>query len=308
METQKYSQAIFRLLTKVRHLEALRLDHMPFPSFNIDTSIYMRRYILLPSLNTLRISARPSCGIEYLPDIVATLNRNIRDLECWDEAEGDGTQLEQIDFGGNLRRLVLYGEQLVSGEASFRGIRELRMSSGSVSSWRVKELFRCVGPTLGKLTHTGDSHSIAPHLRLLSRLTHLTFSSHNSAPTRCLANLPPSIIHLNLCSDKDLLSTLERWDESPLSAPPNLRLLTIDFLESIWTLIVLPSLDYFVTSLSLPRSSPIRDYLRRATPGSIPFKGLKVYRNRVLWRGLQTMCERLGVEYSEVSLSEYERE
>ena len=300
--SEETAGALFHFLRGAPSLRLLRIDHLPFASFNPADSMRMRTTHLLSRLRDLTIFGDEPVPHAVISDILATSNRQISHLHLRSARRAiSPIPSERLDFGGTLRYLRV--EEDYSLLNCFQplphglvGLREMRLAQmGGESGVRAQELLTEVAPSLEKLTiANGDVTGIVDSFPLLTRLTRVSLSSVPALPDSLL--LPPSLVSLQLWNDDNLLPLFDRWTTTPFLLPDTLQQVIVQFIRDRRTLERLPPVAEFGTVYA----KPLEDMLRQRSPLTLPFTTLSVY----FYVGrsgniamVEAECKRLGVKF-----------
>ena len=301
-QTQEAAGATFRFLKDAPNLRLLRLDYLPFHSFDTADSAVMRTTHLLPHLRDFTVVGDSRIPQSVISDILAASNRQVSHLHLWNARRAiSPIPSERLDFGGNLQSLRLGGHRPIEDfqplPRGLVGLREMRLAQlDGQSGVRARELLAEVAPSLEKLTiDSGDVNEIVVSFPLLTRLTRLSLSSVPASPDSPL--LPPSLVSLQFVSDENLLPLLDRWNAEPSLLPAPFQQINIRRVHDHRTFTRLPPFVRFGTRYQIS----LIFHLRRLASRTLPFKALEVYFDH--WyldeiEAVEAECKRLEVAFS----------
>ena len=163
-DQQRVAKALFGVLEKVPNLRQLRLNNLSFTSFNAADSKNMQTSLFLPHLSDLTITHFRSphpFPQSFSFDLLKTSGHRISRLQvCGYRGNTIAPSEEhQLDFGGNLRRLVIWQssysllfEPLQVDFDSLKGLEELEINCDGEVGDRSTDKFRVIAPTLKNLS------------------------------------------------------------------------------------------------------------------------------------------------------------
>ena len=304
--------AVVELLKKLPNLRHLSLignygPYGPSPFDNIDLSS-MRSTVLLPCLSELEISNNASPR-SIIFDLLATSAHRIRRLSVHTIAG----RIEpipggrQLDFRGNLRYLstyrAFYQKMLDPAQVALdglAGLEELKLSDDTAveTTQREGELLRTIAPTLRTLTIGSEKAAwLTDFTASLSSLTRLTITNNYAViPLPFFRRLPPALTSLHFTYDDDFHAAFALWTATPALVPASLKSIEFSIIRNITTFQQLPRVDTLQTTC-LDETVGL---LRQLTPGTLPFKTLKIkfFDERLSeLNSVTAECQRLGLVF-----------
>ena len=310
VECGKLVRAIVELLKKLPNLRHLSLigNYKLSPFDNIDFS--PMQSAVLPQLSELEISDVASPRSIIFALLTASGHR-IRRLSVHCSADGAGIDPvvngQQLDFRGNLRYLSTYGafyqRMLDPSQVALdglAGLEELELWSDAAVETTQREggLIRTIAPTLRTLTiHPKKGAWLTDLTTPLSSLTRLTITNdYDAIPLPFLRRLPPALTSLRFTFDSHLHAAFALWTATPALVPASLKSIEFSIIRNITTFQQLPRVDTLQTTC-LDETVGL---LRQLTPGTLPFKTLKIkfFDERLSeLNSVTAECQRLGLVF-----------
>ena len=311
VESGEIGRTIVVLLKKLPNLRHLSLIGYPgsSPFYDADFSP-MRSTVLLPRLSELEITNIASPGSIIFALLASSGHRICRlSVHCYDYGAGIDplAGAQRLDFRGNLRYLstggAFYQSMLDPTQVALDGLgglEELRLSYNTAVETTQREggLIRTIAPTLRTLTiHPKKAAWLTDFPAPLSKITRLEIINYDAIPLPSLRRLPPALTSLHFTFDDDIHAAFALWTAAPALVPASLKSIGFTNICNITTFQQVPRVDTLHTHCT---DDTVR-HLRQLTPGTLPFKTLKIKflggGRPIELNSVTAECQRLGLVF-----------